>query len=162
MRPYCCLITDTVNLLRTCWAMSWIHTKAVTMKTKLNKFNYYYCRYLTTVFQQVPKSNISNQNSSGNISSGSRVVGNRGNVTPPAWAYGENKFFFKTGGARLQIFKKLRGPVCRFLKKLGGPGPPQAPIDGTPLPPRNPENLQRVGNSLRLSQQWESILGKFR
>ena len=46
-----------------------------------------------------------------------------------AWAYGEKKFF--NWGARLQIFKKLRGPVCKFLKKkLGGPGP-QAPMDGT-------------------------------
>ena len=25
------------------------------------------------------------------------------------------------------------GPVCKFFQKLGGPGPPQAPMDGTPM-----------------------------
>ena len=28
--------------------------------------------------------------------------------------------FFQNWGARLQIFKKLRGPVCKFLKNWGG------------------------------------------
>ena len=30
-----------------------------------------------------------------------------------------------------------------------------------PPPPRNPEKLQRIGNSPRLRQQWESILENF-
>ena len=62
---------------------------------------------LFNYFKKVPKSIISKQNSSGNISSGSR--GEPGERYPP---------------------------------------------------PRNPENLQRMGNSLRISQQWESILEK--
>ena len=30
----------------------------------------------------------------------------------------------------------------------------------SPLPKKTPGNLQRIGNSSRLSQQWESIVGK--
>ena len=43
--------------------------------------------------------------------------------------------FFLNWGARLQIFKRLRGPACKFLKSWvgGGPGPLQAPMDGTPM-----------------------------
>ena len=33
-------------------------------------------------------------------------------------------FFQNWGGARLQIFKKLRGPVCKFLKNWGARAPP--------------------------------------
>ena len=34
-------------------------------------------------------------------------------------------FFKNWGGGRLQLFKKLRGPACKFLKNWGGPGPPR-------------------------------------
>ena len=37
------------------------------------------------------------------------------------------QIIFKTGGARLQIFKKLRGPVCKFLKNWGGGRAPPGP-----------------------------------
>ena len=36
-------------------------------------------------------------------------------------------------GARLQIFKKLRGHVWKFLKNGGGGRAPPAPMDGTPM-----------------------------
>ena len=39
--------------------------------------------------------------------------------------------------------------------------PVAAPGNRVNVPSRNPENLQRMGNSSRLSQQWESIVGKF-
>ena len=56
---------------------------------------------------------------------------------PTIEAYGHERtvkiFFFQNWGGPSANFKKLRGPVCRFLKNWGGAGPPQAPMDGTPM-----------------------------
>ena len=42
-------------------------------------------------------------------------------------------FFLLNWGGPSANFKKTEGARLQIFKKLGGPGPPQAPMDGTPM-----------------------------